>query len=58
MPTIQGPQGTGDRFLNFVNKMKAKGKSDLQARRIAAGGGIENAERYNKALRNKKKKKK
>lgn len=41
MANIQGPIGTGDRFKNKVVKLKAKGKTDLQARRIVAGSGIE-----------------
>lgn len=36
MAGAQGPQGTGDKFKNFVAKFLGKGKTDLQARKIAA----------------------
>lgn len=51
MATIQGPIGTGQQFQNSVTKFQNKGKTNLQARRITAGGGIEND------LRKKKRKK-
>lgn len=40
MGGIQGPQGTGERFKNFVSKFINKGKTSLQARRIAATSNI------------------
>lgn len=33
---ILGPQGTGGRFLKAVAVLKAKGKTDLQSRRIVS----------------------
>lgn len=36
MAGIQGPQGTGNKFNNFVVKMMNKGKTNVQARKIAA----------------------
>ena len=50
---IQGPTGTGDRFKNFVVKMKGKGKTDLQARRIAAAKAL----RQERKFKRRKKKK-
>ena len=50
---IQGPTGTGDRFKNFVAKMKAKGKTDLQARRTAAAKALSQERKFKR----KKKKK-
>lgn len=41
--TIQGPQGTGDRFKKKVTELKAKyNMSDLKARRRVAGNAVEN----------------
>lgn len=46
--TIRGPQGTGDRFKNKVAQLKAKGLSDLVARKRVALAGI----RQNKRRKN------
>ena len=43
---ILGPTGSGDRFKNFVTKMKAKGKTDLQARRIAASKALKQERKF------------
>lgn len=43
---IQGPTGTGTRFLNFVAKMKAKGKTELQAKRIAASKALRQERKF------------
>lgn len=43
MAGIIGPQGTSQKFKNFVNKMITKGKTSLQARRAAATSGFDQA---------------
>ena len=45
MTEPRGPIGTGERFKTKVAKLVSKGKTDLQARRIASISGNENAKR-------------
>jgi hypothetical protein len=48
-----GPQGTGNKFNNFVDKMMAKGKTNLQARRAASTSNVSYKLKRKKKLKRK-----
>ncbi len=48
------PQGTGERFLNFVSKMMGRGVSSDTAKRKAVSGSLESEAKWRKKKKTRK----